>query len=167
MVGGFLSSYWIAFQLKYICLYVYDTLGTMQDYLFQKIYLKALHCIGSLNLFWFCFEVIIAFGRSELSQLRGRYHYLIIQVLIYLRKSTFYRRVEEWNWWWSRIIKFFIYNCLPVSGHCYDFGAVFTSSILHQRSFIWYYLLCYQHIKYSQYYIVLFFNLNTHLSLRS
>ena len=103
MVGGFLSSYWIAFQLKYICLYVYDTLGTMQDYLFQKCYLKALHCIGSLNLFWFCFEVIIAFGRSELSQLRGRYHYLIIQVLIYLRKSTFYRRVEEWNWWWSRV----------------------------------------------------------------
>jgi len=118
MVGGFLSSYWIAFQLKYICLYVYDTLGTMQDYLFQKVYLKALHCIGSLNLFWFCFEVIIAFGRSELSQLRGRYHYLIIQVLIYLRKSTFYRRVEEWNWWWSRIIKFsytIVYLCQDIA----------------------------------------------------
>ena len=113
MVGGFLSSYWIAFQLKYICLYVYDTLGTMQDYLFQKIYLKALHCIGSLNLFWFCFEVIIAFGRSERSQLHDRYHYLIIQVLIYLRKSTFYRRVEEWNWWWSHIIKFsYTFTCV-------------------------------------------------------
>jgi len=118
MVGGFLSSYWIAFQLKYICLYVYDTLGTMQDYLFQKVYLKALHCIGSLNLFWFCFEVIIAFGRSKRSQLRDRYHYLIIQVLIYLRKSTFYRRVEEWNWWWSRIIKFsytIVYLCQDIA----------------------------------------------------
>ena len=84
----------------------------------SKCYLKALHCIGSLNLFWFCFEVIIAFGRSELSQLRGRYHYLIIQVLIYLRKSTFYRRVEEWNWWWSRIIKFsytIVYLCQDIA----------------------------------------------------
>ena len=109
---------WIAFKLKYICLYVHDTLGTMQDYLFQKVYLKALHCIGSLNLFWFCFEVILAFGRSERSQLRDRYHYLIIQVLIYLRKSTFYRRVEGWNWWWSHIIKFsytIVYLCQDIA----------------------------------------------------
>ena len=85
---------------------------------FQKCYLKALHCIGSLNLFWFCFEVIFGFGRSELFQLRGRYHYLIIQVLIYIRKSTFYRRVEEWNWWWSRIIKFsytIVYLCQDIA----------------------------------------------------
>ena len=117
MVGGFLSSYWIAFQLKYICLYVYDTLGTMQDYLFQKCYLKALHCIGSLNLFWFCFEVIIAFGRSELSQVCGRYHYLMISFDL-SSEIHLYRRVEEWNWWWSRIIKFsytIVYLCQDIA----------------------------------------------------
>ena len=136
--------------------------------IYFKDLFKALHCIGSLNLFWFCFEVIIAFGRSKRSQLRDRYHYLIIQVLIYLRKSTFYRRVEEWNWWWSRIIKFsytIVYLCQDIATISELF--LLLLSCTGQRNFICYYLLCYQHIKYSQYYIVLFFNLNTHLSLRS
>ena len=37
IVGGFLFSYWIAFQQTCICLFVYDTLGTTINNLLQDI----------------------------------------------------------------------------------------------------------------------------------
>ena len=61
---------------------------------------------------------LILYLEKVISQLYGSYLDLIIQVLIYLRKSTFYRRVEEWNWWWSRIIKFsytIVYLCQDIA----------------------------------------------------
>ena len=44
IVGGFLFSYWIAFQQKCYCLFVYGALGTTQDSFISRRTLQALHC---------------------------------------------------------------------------------------------------------------------------
>ena len=51
------------------------------------------------------------------------YHNTLVWTIYYLYKfwsifgnAIFCRRLKVWFWWWSRIIKFFIYNCLSVSG---------------------------------------------------
>ena len=79
-----------------------------------KICFKVLHCVGSFKFFWS--DRLLSFT------LEVSYHNTLVWTIHYLSifgNATFCRRMKDWYWWWSRIIKFFIYNCVSVSGRCY------------------------------------------------
>ena len=83
-------------------------------YLFQRF---AIRCYTVLNRLSSSSYQLLSLS------LEVSYHNTLVWTIYYLYKfwsifgnAIFCRRMKVWYWWWSRIIKFFIYNCLSVSG---------------------------------------------------